>query len=271
MHRNDLLAKLREYKKRHPDEAACADRYIEFVEQNESCFERSHMAGHVTGSAWLVNRAGDEVLLTHHRKLDKWLQFGGHADGHHDVLDVAKRETQEESGLTNFEPVSTELFDIDVHLIPARKQDPEHYHYDARFVFRALGDEPFVVSDESHELAWVKLVDLEKYTTEVSMLRMRDKWLRQRSAEAGVDAPEAADAPTATTEAEGGDDDDFGRDLPVTVAFCLFSLIAGSVVLYRQLPGGDPVYIACGVVAVLIGLAILVFAVVPALRDATTG
>lgn len=175
MHRDSFLQLLRGYEKRYPDENEVVTRFREFVTENTDCFERSLAIGHITGSAWIVSEAGDETLLTHHRKLDIWVQTGGHADGESDVLAVARQEAEEEAGLKSIEVVSPEIFDLDIHRIPARKSDPEHFHYDVRFAFRQTGDRNYIVSEESHDLAWVPLAELEKYTTEESMLRMRDK------------------------------------------------------------------------------------------------
>ena len=112
---------------------------------------------------------------THHRKLNRWLQLGGHSDGDHEQLRVACREAAEESGLAVV-PVATALFDIDIHPIPARRGDPAHLHYDARFALRVVGNEGYRLSDESHALSWVRIDDLATVTIEPSMLRMAQKW-----------------------------------------------------------------------------------------------
>lgn len=152
------------------------DRYEQFVRNHDDCFERSLLIGHVTGSAWLVNKQRTHVLLTHHRKLNMWLQLGGHADGNSDILSVALREAQEESGITNIEPISDQLLDIDIHKIPARADEPEHYHYDATFAFCTIDTDEFIVSDESHALEWIEIAKLTDRTTEASMMRMASKW-----------------------------------------------------------------------------------------------
>jgi len=175
MHRTRAIERLSRYLERHRDERATVERYLEFVRDEPRCFERNCWAGHVTGSAWVVDRGGTRVLLTHHRKLDRWLQLGGHSDGDADSLNVASREATEESGLL-MEAASIELFDVDIHLIPARGDDPSHFHFDARFAFVAV-DDAFRVSDESHALCWVKIGEIERFTTEPSMLRMARKWL----------------------------------------------------------------------------------------------
>ncbi len=151
------------------------EQFERFVRAHEDCFERSCIPGHITGSAWLLNRAGDQVLLTHHRKLNMWLQLGGHSDGDARTDAVAQREAEEESGLAVVLAVP-EILDLDVHVIPARAEEPEHLHYDVRFAFLVRSSEEFVVSEESNALAWVPVDELDTVPDEVSMLRMARKW-----------------------------------------------------------------------------------------------
>lgn len=174
MHRRPLLTLIDDYADRHPDELAVVERFRSFIRDNVRCFERDCWTGHITGSAWLVNRAGSHVLLTHHRKLGRWLQLGGHSDGETDTLKAAMREAEEESGLV-VEALDPAIFDLDVHEIPARKADPAHHHYDVRFLLAARG-EAFRVSNESLELAWVPIDELSGYSTEESVLRMGRKF-----------------------------------------------------------------------------------------------
>lgn len=181
MHRNPLLALLAEYAARWPQEAAVSARFTDFVRAQPRCFERSLLTGHVTGSAWVTSADGMRVLLTHHAKLDLWVQLGGHADGDADILRVAWREASEESGLTGLEPVSTAVFDLDIHAIPARGAEPRHLHYDVRFAFAATAGEEFRRSAESKALEWRPVAELNRRTQEASMLRMAEKWGHHRS------------------------------------------------------------------------------------------
>lgn len=140
-------------------------------------FHRHHPPGHFTGSAWLVSGDGQRVLLTHHRKLQRWLQLGGHADGDRDLARVALREAQEESGLVDLQ-VESEIFDLDRHWIPARSNEPGHWHYDVRHVVRATGSECYAVSEESLALAWKPVHMLASDpATDVSLRRMASRWL----------------------------------------------------------------------------------------------
>ena len=96
--------------------------------------------GHITGSAWVVDIAGNRVLLADHAKLGRWLQPGGHSDGDPDTLAVALREAREESGL-DVRALDDAIFDIDVHRIPARGDEPAHLHFDVRFLVQAEHDQ----------------------------------------------------------------------------------------------------------------------------------
>ena len=178
MQRKLLLEQIENYGRTYPGEADTAARVYDFVSRHENCFERSLKKGHITGSGWIVDREGKRTLLTHHRKLNIWLQPGGHADGNGDILQVAQQECIEETGLTSLAPVSDEIFDLDVHGIPERKGEPSHFHYDVRYLFRQSEDEEYVVSAESHDLAWVPMERLEEYSEEWGMRRMREKAIR---------------------------------------------------------------------------------------------
>jgi 8-oxo-dGTP pyrophosphatase MutT (NUDIX family) len=153
-------------------------RFADLLEAaGDNAFERSHFVpGHITASCWIVDPLGEACLLTHHRKLNRWLQLGGHCDGDPDVAAAALREAEEESGLDGFEFIQAGIYDLDIHEIPARKSDPAHLHYDVRFALRATTGKDFTVSDESNDLAWVPIAELENYTTEESVLRLARNW-----------------------------------------------------------------------------------------------
>lgn len=176
-HRQRLLDLIGEYAERQPHEQEVVERFVSFVGAHDSCFERDCWAGHITGSAWLVNTAHTHVLITHHRKLGAWFQLGGHSDSESNTLLAAQREAEEESGLP-VRVLDSRIFDLDVHEIPARKSDPAHFHFDVRFAFEAERED-FEVSEESLDLAWVEIADLKAFTDEASMLRMAAKWLER--------------------------------------------------------------------------------------------
>jgi 8-oxo-dGTP pyrophosphatase MutT (NUDIX family) len=169
---------LENYRDTHPAESDLVEDFLRFLSNpKEHPFHRSNRARHITASAWLVSQTGDEVLLTHHRKLNCWLQLGGHCDGSDHVLGAAIREAEEESGIQNIQAISEDIFDIDKHLIPARLDEPEHFHYDIRFLLLAPRKE-FSISEESKNLKWFHCHDdFFKTPKAQSLRRLHLKWL----------------------------------------------------------------------------------------------
>lgn len=175
--RATLVADIERYARVWPSEAEVVAQFLALAADPADPFVRERLEGHFTGSAWLVNAAGTHLLMTHHRKLDRWLQLGGHADGDRDLAAVALKEAEEESGLADL-VVEPRIFDLDRHWIPERKDVPGHWHYDARYVVRATGSEDFAISDESHALAWREIAPmLDDPATDDSIARMARKWV----------------------------------------------------------------------------------------------
>lgn len=185
MSREPLLEILEAYRSRHADEAAVVDRIAALAEAHADCFDRTCRPGHLTGSAWVVSADGERHLLMLHRKLGKWLQPGGHADGQTDLEAVARREAEEETGLIGFETIADAValvpLDVDVHDIPARYSpdgeliEDAHEHHDVRFLLRVTGDESLVPNEESHELRWCLAEEVRTLTSEPSVLRLLAK------------------------------------------------------------------------------------------------
>ena len=172
----NLAQLLNQYFPKDQAEVDCKNRMLQFLLKHPDCFERFLQVGHFTASAWLINRSGQKALLMHHKKLNNWLQLGGHADGDTDLLNVAIKEAIEESGIDDIAPVQTTIFDIDIHTIPANKKDPEHEHFDVRFLLRVQSGVDFLKNDESNELRWIDKSEASLPTTEASILRMFHKW-----------------------------------------------------------------------------------------------
>ncbi|HET8899880.1 MAG TPA: NUDIX hydrolase [Rhodanobacteraceae bacterium] len=175
----DLSAALTDFAAREGDDTL-ATLYRDFLRRHPDAFLRSCHSGHFTGSAWVVSADGQRSLLTHHKKLGRWLQPGGHADGDTNLARVALREAEEETGLSGLR-VAPAIFDLDRHRIPARGVEPEHWHYDVRYVVRAGVDENFVVSDESNALAWREITALASDdTVDPSLRRMAQRWVARQ-------------------------------------------------------------------------------------------
>lgn len=187
MHRRPLLEMLAHYRAAFPTEALTVDRMCHLVAQHADCFERTCRPGHITGAAWILSTDRRRCLLTRHRKLNRWLQLGGHADGQWCIEDVALREAREESGLEAFDFVLIDgvllPFDLDIHEIPARFDaegrliEDAHEHHDVRFLLVAHAGQEACASDESHEIGWFTPDEVVRLTDEHSVLRMLYKAL----------------------------------------------------------------------------------------------
>jgi 8-oxo-dGTP pyrophosphatase MutT (NUDIX family) len=172
--REQLLERLRAYGDQPlaAEERVMLAEFGPFVSAHPDCLRRTCGPGHLTASAWVVDVARERTLLLHHRKLDRWLQPGGHVDGDPDLLASALREAQEETGLRHLVPVSPEIFDVDRHWIPERKAEPGHWHYDLRFLIEGDPEEALTVNSESKALRWVKLKVVAELNPEESMFRL---------------------------------------------------------------------------------------------------
>jgi len=175
MHRQWLIDKVSDYLTIYPENSV-AQNLLEFVQQNPNCFDRSNLIGHITGSAWVVSADSQRIVLIHHKKLNKWMQPGGHSDGNPHTATVALREATEETGLNNLKLASEDIFDLDIHQIPERVGEPAHDHFDVRFVVRAGTNETLHINDEVSDLRWFDLKEILAMNLEESVLRMARKW-----------------------------------------------------------------------------------------------
>jgi 8-oxo-dGTP pyrophosphatase MutT (NUDIX family) len=182
MHRRHLNELFDRYLADWPGERELVARFRAFVAAHDDCLVRTCRIGHITASAWIEDSAGERCLLLHHKKLGRWLQLGGHVDGEPRVEQSARREAQEESGMREFGFVHwrDELvpLDLDVHPIPARKDEPAHEHWDVRFWLRAAPGQALVRPDEANDVRWFRPDELAQVTDEESVLRLQRKAAR---------------------------------------------------------------------------------------------
>lgn len=179
-----LLDKLKSYKAIDLSDQMKAERLIKVLCTESDPFSREQLPGHFTASAWVVSHDGKSVILLLHKKLNLWLQPGGHADGIADLEQVARTELREECGLSDVDLVNPEIFNVDIHTIPKHENVPRHFHYDVCFAFRAKADTRLIVSDESHEVRWVSLDQVGMLTRDSTIEKMLKRWERWAAAEA---------------------------------------------------------------------------------------
>ena len=171
----NLATLLEDYIIEYPNENAAIN-MLDFFNKEGNSFSKKNKEGHFTGSAWIVSPDRSMVLMTHHRKLNMWLQLGGHADGMEDLISVAIREAKEESGFNEFVLLSDRIFDLDIHQFPATKDEPGHHHYDVRFLLEAdPNNNTIIISDESIDVQWIPLDKVLSLNPESSIQRMVKK------------------------------------------------------------------------------------------------
>lgn len=182
MNKNELLRALEAHTPFDTQESNFLTQILDFVHRQDRFWQRSTLEGHTTGSAWIVTPNRRQALLIHHRKLNRWLQPGGHTDADDlSLLHTALREATEESGITTLQVVSPIIFDVDVHLIPEKGAEPAHLHYDVRFLLEAHPSAPHQpANQEIKNLEWVAITDLCSEETDESLRRMalkvRSQW-----------------------------------------------------------------------------------------------
>ncbi|MEP2024265.1 MAG: NUDIX hydrolase [Reichenbachiella sp.] len=177
MNRSSLRAAIKEYKTSYVDERMYMSRFLDLL-FFDNCFERSLQSGHITASAWVLTPDHKQVALLHHKKLNRWLQPGGHADGDENVHRVALKELEEETGISEVQLIGNSFFDLDIHTIPSHKEVPEHEHFDIRFAFIANNPTQLKKNNESNEVAWIAIGNLEEFVgNDASVIRMKEKTL----------------------------------------------------------------------------------------------
>lgn len=174
-----LISSLEQFRASSPHEECDREFILEFARTRAHPFNRSHLDAHLTASALIVDFAGEQVLLGFHRKLNRWLQLGGHGEpGEVCSRVVAFREAREESGIADLQlhPAAQAPFDVDVHEIPARPDAPAHLHLDLRYLMTAPpGAQPRRCEEEHMQVRWWGWQEAEKLDLGMSLHRMLEK------------------------------------------------------------------------------------------------
>ncbi len=148
--------------------------FIDFIKNNSDCLSRENLSGHITVSAWIVNKEKTKVLFCYHNIYNSWSWVGGHADGETNLLSVALREAKEETGVTA-KPVCDEIFSLEILPVSGHikkgKYVPSHIHYNVTYLLEADENEKLsVCEDENSAVAWIDINDIPQKSTEKWMI-----------------------------------------------------------------------------------------------------
>lgn len=177
--KNDLLDAVRDYANRYPRERD-VQRVSEFLQREDNLFGRDSKVGHLTCSAWVVDPGRTLAVLVYHRRLNRWIQPGGHIEPFETPAEGALREAEEESGILGLKLLDTKIFHISIMNFPEGKDGPGHLHFDLRYLIQAPKEASLYASEEVGGVKWVSLNQLEQYSDEGTILVMAEKtanWL----------------------------------------------------------------------------------------------
>lgn len=182
-----LLELFRDYTPKNEQEANDQRLILSFLKTHDDALERTNLIGHVTSSAFVLNQAMDRILFAYHKIYDSWAWVGGHADGNPDLLEVAIKETKEETGLKNVTPYSHDIFTLDVIYVKNHMKYghyvPDHLHLNATFLLIADDQEAITYQEAEHsDIRWFDLDDVLNHVSEARMVPIYQKalyWMRQ--------------------------------------------------------------------------------------------
>jgi 8-oxo-dGTP pyrophosphatase MutT (NUDIX family) len=150
------------------------------IDKFDDILTRENEIAHITSSAFVVNRARNKVLMVHHNIYNSWSWTGGHADGDDDLLEVAMREVNEETGVNNIHPVNSEIFSLDIltvlgHVKRGKYVSP-HLHLSVAYLLEGDEKEQLVVKeDENSGVKWIPIDEVNEYSNEPHMQKVYDK------------------------------------------------------------------------------------------------
>lgn len=150
---------------------------LRWINSGADILTRENEVAHLTASAWVMSPDRTKVLMAYHNLYDSWAWLGGHADGESDLLAVALREAEEESGIGAVCPVTEEILSIETLCVEGHEKRgryvPCHLHLNVTYLLEADPDQPLRVKpDENSAVAWIAVEDIPKKSTE--------KWFVER-------------------------------------------------------------------------------------------
>ena len=179
-----IIKQLRTYTPFNEQEAFDQQAILGFIERNPDYLLRTNPIAHMTSSSIVVNASMTKILFAYHNIYKSWGWLGGHNDGDDDSLDVAIKETKEETGVTNVTPFSTDIFMIETIMVPNHIKKgthiSDHLHLNITYLLIADETDPlFINPEENSNVAWFTFSEALEKVSEPHMLPIYRKALEK--------------------------------------------------------------------------------------------
>lgn len=173
--KQNLINALQSYVPYNEQEERDRDIMLQLLKTQENILERENQTAHFSASSWLLNKEHTKVLMIYHNIYHSWSWTGGHADGEANLLEVAKREAMEETGIKNITTVSDEIYSVEILTVDGHVKRgsyvPSHIHLNVTYLMEADEQEVLRVKpDENSGVKWFFLDEALKACTESWMI-----------------------------------------------------------------------------------------------------
>ncbi|MCR3905580.1 MAG: NUDIX hydrolase [Tenericutes bacterium] len=169
-----------EYQPKTEQESIDQQLILAFIDKNDDALYRTNLAGHITSSAFVVNKKMTKILFAYHHIYDSWAWVGGHNDGNPNLLEVAIKEAKEETGVKNIKPYNEDIFTIDVIYVKNHIKNgiyvPDHLHLNATFLLIADENDPLFINHA--ENSGVKWFSIDEVIDHINEERMKPVYLK---------------------------------------------------------------------------------------------
>ena len=180
----DLLKQIKNYPPYNPQEVQDKKVFLNYLMSFDNCLVRENEFGHVSSSAFVLNKERTKVIMIYHNIYDSWGWVGGHADGDADLLNVAIKEAKEETGLKNVKPIDEDIFILDILSVSGHEKRgrhvSSHVHLSVAYALEADENESLhIKEDENSGVKWVTTDQMVELSIEPSLQYVYDKAIKK--------------------------------------------------------------------------------------------
>lgn len=180
----NLKTSIEEYIPYNEQEVKDKQLILQYINTFQDVLTRKNEIGHMTASAWILNKEKTKVLMIYHNIYRSWAWVGGHADGEENLLEVALRETKEETGVTKVVPIDENIFSLQIVAVDGHKKRGKyvatHVHLDSCFLLEVDEKETLKIKkDENSGVKWIPLEEVIKESTEERMYPIYQKLIEK--------------------------------------------------------------------------------------------